>query len=133
MGQPAISIISMEQRMSLFRDAVKFSSDCPLDKDRVEYVLETFNKFLDGVVRGLPVPIEVGSVGILDEFIADRCELDDSARVQAKHIYDEFCLWVGRKYPQNTCPTIVKFGDEMRKRFAKKHSNKVYFLGIGLK
>jgi hypothetical protein len=134
---PSISIVTMDQRMALFRDAMRVSSvDCPLGKDRADHVIDVFNRFLDGIVRGIPIPLDIDAghgPTILEEFFADRCRLGEGMKVQARPLYDAFCGWAAQTYPENTIPTLSSFGIEMRKRFAKKQSNVVYFLGLELK
>lgn len=69
---------------------------------------------------------------LVGEFIAFCCHTGDSLRVQAKDMYAAFTKFCQQEksIPDNRIMSLRAFGDDMKQRFKKHSSNKVFYLGV---
>lgn len=140
----AICLVNMDQRMTLFRQAVREADRMavPLDqleiqpKIRVNTIVAIFERFLSAVVQGLPLQLDHDAgdgLTVLEEFIVDRCECGAGLQIQAGDLYAAFKSWMASAYPEDTPPSMTAFGVALRGKFGRRVSNRIYYLGIGLK
>jgi len=69
---------------------------------------------------------------LIGEFIAMCCDQGEGLQVQAKDLYAAFCKFCRQEknMKDKFIPTQRSFGEDMRQRYERKHSNKVYYLDI---
>lgn len=124
-----LSQVNIDQRMTLFKLAHQSSRDAGPD-----VVLDTFSKYLRGLVEGLPVSYDaITAPDLFEEFLAARCDFDETARTQSQHLYNAYVAWLQAATEGVEPPSPVKFGRMAAQRLTKKYSNVVYYLGIVLR
>lgn len=133
----AICLVTMDQRMALFKQAVRETDGMTgTPQERADAIVAIFEQFLAVVVQGLPLQLDHDAgdgLTVLEEFIVDRCECGAGLQVQAGELFAAFKTWLASAYPQDTPPSMTAFGTALRGKFGRRVSNKVYYLGVGLR
>jgi hypothetical protein len=73
-----------------------------------------------------------GARDLVEEFLADRCELSDAHRVPAADLYRAFADWI-REQGMMKVVTMKRFGMIMGASFEKVKSGYIFYIGLRLK